>query len=134
MRGTPFALSDYRGKVVVLTFSGNWCGPCVGMYPQERAVVSRMKGKPFALVSVSTDADVKTLKQSIASGEITWRCWWDGGTTGPITTRWGIQVFPSIFVLDRSGVIRYKDVRGDDLDKAIASLLDETPAGIPFRR
>lgn len=130
--GNPFALSDYRGKVVVLTFSGNWCGPCVRMYPQERALVSRMNDRPFALVSVNTDADVETLKKSIASGQITWRCWWDGGTTGPITTRWGVQVFPSIFVLDRSGVIRSKDVRGEDLDRAVESLLDEVAAEISF--
>jgi thiol-disulfide isomerase/thioredoxin len=100
--GKPFALSDYRGMVVVLTFSGNWCGPCVGMYPQERELVTKLKGKPFALVSVSTDADLASLKNSIASGEITWRCWWDGGTTGPITTRWGILSFPSIFALDNA--------------------------------
>ncbi len=128
--GETFKLSDLRGKVVVLTFSGNWCGPCVGMYPQERALVAKLKGKPFALVSVSTDADVETLKKSIASGEITWRCWWDG-TSGPITTRWGIEGFPSIFVLDPAGVIRFKDVRGDDLDKAVALLLGEVPGDIP---
>ncbi len=34
--GKPFRLSDYRGNVVVLTFSGNWCGPCQAMYPHER--------------------------------------------------------------------------------------------------
>jgi peroxiredoxin len=128
--GETFKLSDFRGKVVVLTFSGNWCGPCVAMYPQERALVAKLKDKPFALVSVSTDADVETLTKSIASGEITWRCWWDG-TSGPITTRWGIDGFPSIFVLDRSGVIRFKDVRGDDLDKAVASLLGEAPGDVP---
>ena len=108
----------------MLTFSGNWCGPCVGMYPQERALVAKLKDKPFAMVSVNTDEEVETLKKSIASGEITWRCWWDGGTDGPITTRWGITSFPSIFVLDRRGVIRFKDLRGDDLDKAVSGLLD----------
>ncbi len=132
--GRGFRLSDYRGKVVVLTFSGNWCGPCVGMYPQERELVARMKGEPFALVSVSTDADVETLKTSIATGEITWRCWWDGGKMGPITTRWGISGFPSIFVLDKSGVIRFKDVRGEEMDKAVASLLREEPSEIAPKR
>jgi len=122
--GKTFKLSDFRGKVVVLTFSGNWCGPCGAMYPQERELVAKRKGEPFALVSASTDAVVETLRKSIASGEITWRCWWDG-TSGPITTRWGITRFPSIFVLDGSGVIRFKDVRGDDLDKAVASLMGE---------
>jgi thiol-disulfide isomerase/thioredoxin len=132
--GKPFALSDTRGKVVVLTFSGDWCGPCVGMYPQQRELVRKLKGKPFALVSVNTDKDVETLTKSIATGEIAWRCWWDGGTTGPITTRWGISMFPTIFVLDKAGVIRFRDVRGDDLDKAVVSLLDESPAETPSGR
>ena len=43
--GNSFALSDSRGKVVVLTFSGNWCGPCVAMYPQERALVAKLEGQ-----------------------------------------------------------------------------------------
>jgi peroxiredoxin len=123
--GKPFALSDYRGKVVVLTFCGNWCGACVAMYPQARALVAKLKDQPFALVSVDTDETVETLKKSIASGEITWQCWYDGGMAGPITTRWGVSVFPTIFVLDRAGVIRFKDVRGAELDQAVSTLLDE---------
>jgi peroxiredoxin len=123
--GQSFALSDYKGKVVVLTFSGNWCGPCVGMYPHERELVVKHRGKPFAILSVSTDEKIDTLKKSIDSGEITWRCWYDGGVTGPITTKWGVRSFPSIFVLDKAGVIRFKDVRGVDLEKAVASLLGD---------
>jgi peroxiredoxin len=126
--GKLFALGDYRGKVVVLTFSGNWCGPCVGMYPQERELVAKLKDKPFAMVSVNTDATVETLKESIDSGAITWRCWYDGGITGPITTRWGITSFPTIFVLDKAGIIRFKDVRGKELDRTVAVLLDEVAA------
>jgi hypothetical protein len=87
-----------------------------------------MKGKPFALVSVNTDPSVETLAKSISSGAITWRCWCDGGTTGPITTRWGISLFPAVFVLDKAGVIRFKDLRGDELDKAVDLLLAEAGA------
>ena len=126
--GHEFSLSEYRGKVVVLTFSGDWCGPCVGMYPQVRQLVTRMKGKPFALVSVNTDTSVETLARSIASGAITWRCWCDGGTTGPITTRWGVSFFPSIFIMDQAGLIRFKDLRGDELEKAVDLLLAESGA------
>jgi thiol-disulfide isomerase/thioredoxin len=109
----------------VLTFSASWCGPCVGMYPHERELVKKLAGKPFALVSVIADEDVSTLKKSIASGEITWRCWWDGGMDGPITTRWGVAAIPEVFVLDRSGVIRKRNVRGDDLERAVMALLEE---------
>ncbi len=120
-----FSLAEYRGKVVVLTFSGNWCGPCVSMYPLERELAARHASQPFALLSVNTDASLDTLRQSIARGEITWRSWWDEGMTGPIMTQWGIHMLPSIFVLDRSGVIRFKDLRGDDLERAITMLLNE---------
>jgi hypothetical protein len=98
------------------------------MYPQERELVTKLADRPFALVSVNTDQERETLGKAIASGEITWRCWWDGGTAGPITTRWGVSGFPAIFVLDRAGVIRYKDVRGADLDRAVESLLTEADA------
>jgi len=127
--GKSFALGDYRGRVVVLTFSASWCGPCVGMYPQERELAKKLEGKPFAMVSVNADEDEATLTKSIASGEITWRCWWDGGMDGPIATRWGISAIPKVFVLDRAGVIRFRNVRGVDLEKAVASLMDEKPAG-----
>ena len=55
-----------------------------------------------------------------------WQSFWDGGTTnGPISTRWAITAWPTVFVLDHKGVIRFKNVHGEDLDKAIETLLAE---------
>ena len=124
--GGGFKLSDYRGKVVVLTFSGNWCGPCREMYPDERDLVKRLKDQPFVLVSVNTDGERSTLQKSIKDGEITWRCWWDG-SDGPICQRWNVRSYPTVYVLDRAGVIRFKDRRGTSLDRAVMTLLEESP-------
>jgi peroxiredoxin len=126
--GVAFRLSDYRGRVVLLTFSGNWCGPCRALYPQERDLVERFKDRPFVLLSINTDEERDTLRASIASGEITWRCWWDG-RTGPITRRWGVMQFPSLFLLDRDGVIRAKPLsQSKRLARDVAALLEESGA------
>ena len=85
--GTSFRLSDYRGKVVLLTFSANWCGGCVELYPLQRNLVDTFKNEPFVLLSVSRDESIDTLKSSLASGKVTWRCWWDG-MHGPIYEAW----------------------------------------------
>lgn len=124
-QGRAFRLSDYRGKVVVLTFSGNWCGPCKGMYPDERELVERLKGRAFAILSVTMDETVNTLRQSIDKGEITWRCWWDGGVNGPICKAWDIRQYPTVYVLDPAGVIRYKSVQGHYLKKSVELLMND---------
>ncbi len=136
VEGRRFKLSEYRGKVVVLTFSGNWCGPCRELYLAERELIQRLKGRPFAVLSVNTDKVKETLRKSIRDGEITWRCWWDGGTGGPITTAWGVKTFPETYVLDGNGVIRLKQELGEsldreELDQAVKVLLDETAAAKP---
>ncbi len=130
--GVRFKLGDYRGKVVLLTFSGNWCGPCRELYPQERALVERLKGKPFVMLSVNTDADRATLKKSMASGEITWRCWCDGAPGGPISMHWGVDGYPTIYVLDHRGAIRHRSGNGAGIDEIVDTLVrDVKPAESP---
>jgi thiol-disulfide isomerase/thioredoxin len=123
--GRPMKLSDYRGKVIVLDFmSHEYCGPCRAMYPSERALVARLKGRPFALLGVNCDDHRDLVKKAREQGEITWRSWWDGGSTqGPIATRWNIPGWPTVFVLDHHGVIRYKGMLFDGMDASVAALL-----------
>jgi thiol-disulfide isomerase/thioredoxin len=126
--GKPLKLSDYRGKVILLTFSGLWCPSCHTLYPQERELLNHYKGQPFAVLSVDTDEDKGPLRKAIASGEITWPCWWDGGVGGPITVRNGIFYFPTVFLIDHKGVVRYKDLQEKELDEAVERLLKEKEA------
>jgi peroxiredoxin len=123
VEGKRFKLSDFRGKVVLLIFSGEWCRPCVEMYPRERALQDRYRGKPFTVAGVNTDQSRETLKKSIDAGRVTWPCWWDGGTDGPVATRWGVSGYPSVYVIDARGIIRYRDLAGEAMEKAVIELM-----------
>src|SRR5881409_3777175 len=93
------------------------------MYPHERSLVQRLNGKPFALLGVNSDPKSR-LPQVIKKEKMTWRSWWDGGgTSGPIAGKWNVHGWPTIYVLDEKGVIRYKNVRGEAMDKAVDELL-----------
>jgi hypothetical protein len=95
------------------------------MYGHERSLVRRMKGQPFALVGVNSDRDRAALRGALRKHGITWRSWWDGGTRGPIARSWGVRSWPTVYVLDHRGVIRYRGLRGGRLDDAVDRLVRE---------
>ncbi|HEV8058312.1 MAG TPA: TlpA disulfide reductase family protein [Gemmataceae bacterium] len=125
LRGNDVKLSDLRGKVVVLDIWATWCPYCRAMIPHEREMVERLKQKPFALVSVSMDAKKETLSDFIAKEKMPWAQWWVGASSH-LAEDWNIEYFPTIYVVDARGVIRYQGLSGDDLEKAVAKLLNET--------
>src|SRR5260221_10829932 len=102
------------------------------MYPHERSLVQRLADNPFAILGINSDADKQTLKNVLDQEHISWRSWWDGGTTeGPIASRWNVSGWPTIYVLDAKGIIRYRSVHGDKLDEAVDVLLKETAPAKP---
>lgn len=127
--GKRFHLQDYRGKVVVLIFCGHWCGPCRQMNPQKQRLVERYAGKPFALLEVNSDDDREAVKRTMRKEKLTWRCWFDGSREGAIARRWGVHSWPTIFILDGKGVIRFKELRGPMLDRVVERLVKEGDDG-----
>lgn len=121
--GEQFKLSDYAGKVVVLDFFADWCPYCRKMYTQEQKMVEKYAQEPFALLGINVDKAEKA-RLTVDLKRVTWRFWWDG-PDGPITRQWNVSSFPTIYVLDHKGTIRFRDVRGDDLDRAVEILLAE---------
>jgi hypothetical protein len=96
------------------------------MYPHERSLVKRLTNRPFALLGINSDEDREKLKEVLKKEQITWRSWWDGGdTSGPIASKWNVTGWPTIYVLDAKGVIRYRNVRGEKMDEAVDKLLRE---------
>ena len=99
------------------------------MYPHERSLVSRLEDEPFALVGVNSDPADK-YREAIEREDISWSSFWDGGSTnGPISTKWGVFGWPTIFILDHEGVIRAKGKRGEEMDEVVDGLLEEMREG-----
>jgi hypothetical protein len=92
------------------------------MYPHERSLVESLSSRPFVLLGVNNDEEKSTAQDAVKTNNLNWRSWWDGGD-GPIVKKFGITGFPTIFLVDHTGVIRYKNLRGRHLETAIENLV-----------
>jgi thiol-disulfide isomerase/thioredoxin len=127
--GVDLRLSEYRGKVVVLVFTAEWCGICRTLNPYERFMLELYGNWPFAILSVETGSSPDAAKKAKALERLSYRSWWDAvpasGGPGRIASAWNVAGYPSVYVLDAKGVIRFVDVRYEDLLKAVRQLLME---------
>jgi thiol-disulfide isomerase/thioredoxin len=108
--GKKFKLSDSRGKITVLSFWESKCVPCMQLVPVERALTERMKGKPFTLIGVNGDENLPDARRAAELEKMSWPSFWDGkdGPIGPISSAWNISGWPTVYVIDAGGIIRFK--------------------------
>src|SRR5260370_40656574 len=99
------------------------------MFPHERSLVKKLTDKPFALIGVNSDPDLKAMKPKLEEEQISWRSFWNGekGPRGPISAEWNVHSWPTLYIIDHKGIIRHKYVgspEGETLDKAIEKLVE----------
>jgi peroxiredoxin len=125
--GKRLKLSDHRGKVVVLVFWMTRCPPCMAMVPHEKSLLERHRSRPFALLGVNNDSDDDTARATIAAKKMNWPHWKTNGAAEPVNPHFGVSALPTIFVIDATGVIRYRfqGFVDGELDHAVETLLAE---------
>lgn len=124
--GKHFKLSDYRGKVVVVSFWSSGCRPCRDLIPYERTLVERHRDKPFVMLGVDLDENPELGRKVIDSHGISWRCWQACSCERSTINSWNVSAIPALFVIDAKGVIRVTNAHGPTLDRAIDALIAET--------
>jgi thiol-disulfide isomerase/thioredoxin len=109
-----------------MVFWGSWCGPCMAMVPHERELFERMKDKPFVLLGVNCGDERDKAKKTAKDKGMEWTSLWDGESTeGPIQSAYNVLHWPTVYVIDARGTIRYFDVTGKELDEAVEKLVGE---------
>lgn len=125
VNGDTLKLSSLKGKVLLLDFWASWCGPCRVSNRQLVKLYSRYKDKGFEILGVSFDENKKDWIKAIGRDRIKWLQINDaGGWDAKTAIDWNISQIPTSFLVGKDGKIIAMDLEKDELEKALAGLLD----------
>ena len=131
LAGKRHSLEDYRGQVVLINFFGTWCPPCLQEMPSLLVLAAALKDHPFAVLAVNVGDSPTRLRQVFGEQKAGFTLLLD--STQAAARSWQARAFPTSFVLDPEGRIRYSaegPVEWDDLKVAaqIVALLPKAPS------
>jgi len=103
--GQRVVKSDFTGRVTMINFWATWCGPCVEEIPSLNRLRQKMAGKPFELISINFAEDRQTVARFMERVAVDYPVLLD--VDGDYAHRWRVVTYPSTFVIDSTGRIRY---------------------------
>ena len=131
--GAPASLASLRGRVVLLDFWASWCGPCRDLVPALSAMQARYGAQGLSVVGITTDtADVATAFKERAA----MRYAVEVDAHGETSVAYGVSALPTVYVLDKRGVVRDVSVGFDpshaaQLEALVKTLLAEPAPSAP---
>jgi cytochrome c biogenesis protein CcmG, thiol:disulfide interchange protein DsbE len=128
LEGKTAALSDYKGKVVLLDFWATWCGPCRMAMPGLQKMYESMKSKGLVVLGVSLDKNPPVqVPPFLKKMGITYTNVADN-PKDPCSLKWDVRAIPSLYLIDRKGnVVRWW--RGFVPESMLTPAVEEALAG-----
>lgn len=120
--GISVKLSSYKGQYVLLDFWASWCGPCRQENPNVVDAYEKFKSKNFTVLGVSIDSNPAAWKKAIKDDGLVWIQLLD--TTKEIANLYGIDAIPKNYLIDPSGKIIAKNLRGQALEAKLSEVLN----------
>jgi len=123
--GNPFSLSSVKVKVLLVDFWASWCGPCRAENPLVVELYNDYNNKGFDVLGVSLDKQKDAWLKAIEDDKLTWNHVSDlKGWKNEAAQLYAVNSIPHTVLLDENGVIIAKNLRGEELRKKVAELLD----------
>lgn len=119
--GRQVAIDTYKGKYLLVDFWASWCGPCRKEHPHLADLYRQYHPKGWEVVSVTVDSDQTAWKTAIKYDGLLWTQVTDG-SGGPVSDLYGVKSVPRNVLIDPSGKIIAKNLRGEALDEILKTL------------
>ncbi len=124
MEGKNVALSSFRGKYVLVDFWASWCRPCREENPNVVNAFNKYKDKNFTILGVSLDNNKAPWLKAIKNDNLVWTQVSDlKGWSNEVAGKYNVQSIPQNFLIDPSGKIVAKNLRGPELHAKLDELL-----------
>ncbi|HZD69603.1 MAG TPA: TlpA disulfide reductase family protein [Actinomycetes bacterium] len=97
-------LATLKGRVVVVNFWAEWCGPCRAEMPALEQVSKEYAGKPVVFVGVDSSDVRDSARKLLADLKVTYPTVYDkAGINGGIATSWSVASLPQTWFVARDG-------------------------------
>jgi peroxiredoxin len=114
-------LHSYKEKYLLIDFWAVWCGPCIQELPSLKAMYDTLDTSKVEIIGIVGSSRADALEKMIAEHGITWPQILSD-ELNPITKKYGVNGYPTTFLIDPNGVIIAKNLRGKTLEDKISEL------------
>jgi peroxiredoxin len=122
--GKKVSLSSFRGKYVLVDFWASWCRPCREENPNVVNAYNKFKDKNFTVLGVSLDNNRQPWLKAIKNDNLVWTQVSDlKGWYNEAAAKYKIESIPQNLLIDPSGKIIAKNLRGPELQSRLCELL-----------